>query len=303
MPAFRCSVADGRRGCEIGDRCDPVHRRTCRRARGPDGFGRATGSLGGILGPVTESNRRDFLRALGRRAARDARDVAQVAAPVLRATSPLGTAAALRSLGGPSDELADQVRDEGLDARLDDVRALARPAVRMTPALDDVATATAWLDLVGAEELLDPAAPTMLLAQVSLASEAFARTWLPRDGWLVVFVDGAAATSVIRLDEAAMLAPTAAPMTLSAEIALPDVHSAQVRALGLSDEERAAYFSLRHTLADDVGDHLFGFADGFDEDLGEGDWELLVQVRICPTKYVYVWVPDRDLDRAVAFIG
>jgi hypothetical protein len=251
---------------------------------------------------VTESNRRDFLRALGRRAARDARDVAQVAAPVLRVTSPMGTAAALRSLAGPSDELAERVRDEGLTARLDDMRALARPSVRMSRAAGDVATAAAWLDLVGAEELLDPAAPTMLLAQVSLASDAFASTWLPSDGWLVVFVDGAGETSVIRLDEPAAVAPTAEAMSLSAEVALPDVHSAHVRALGLSDEERAAYLSVRYALGDEVGDHLFGFADGFDEDLGEGDWELLLQVRICPTKYVYVWVANGDLDGAVAFI-
>ena len=252
---------------------------------------------------MTESSRRDFLRALGRRAARDARDVAQVAAPVLRATSPLGTVAALRSLAGPADDLAELVRREGLDARLEEIRGLARASVRMTRVLDDPATAGAWLDLVGAEQLLYPDAPMLLLGQVSLGSQALAGTWLHGDGWLVVFVDGAGSASVIRLDEPAALPPTSEAMVLSPELVLPDVDSAPVEALALSAQERAAYVGVRDGLADEADHHLFGYPDAIAEGLGEGDWQLLVQVRICPTKHASVWVADRDLERAVAVIS
>jgi hypothetical protein len=251
---------------------------------------------------VTDSNRRDFLRAFGRRAARDAREVAQVAAPVLRATSPLVTANALRSLAGPADELATLARAEGLGARLDELRALARPSVRLTRVVEDPASAAAWLDVVGAEQLLYQDAPMMLLAQVSLASPALSGTWLRGDGWLVVFVDGAGTASVVRLDAPAALPPTVEAMELTAEVALPDLDSGAVQALGLSDEERAAYVGVHDGLADAADHHLLGYADDDAPDLGEGDWELLVQVRICPTEDVFVWVANGDLDRAVAVI-
>jgi hypothetical protein len=252
---------------------------------------------------VTESSRRDFLRALGRRAARDARDVAQVAGPVLRATSPLGTVAALRSLAGPSGDLADLVRAEGLGPRLAEIRGLARASVRMTPVVDDPAAAEAWFDLVGAEQLLHPEAPMLLLGQVSLRSPALQGTWVHGDGWLAVFVDGAGTASVIRLDEPVSLPPTAEAMVLDAEVVLPEIDTAPVQGLGLSVEERAAYEGVRVGLAEAAEHHLFGYPDAVTPDLGDGDWQLLVQVRICPTKHASVWVADRDLDRAVAVIS
>jgi len=252
---------------------------------------------------VSETSRRDFLRALGRRAARDARDVAQVAAPVLRATSPIGTVAALRSLTGPADELEDLVRAEGLGARLEEIQGLARASVRMTPVADDLAGAGAWVDLVGAEALLYPDAPMMLLAQVSLAAPALQGTWLHGDGWLVVFVDGAGSASVVRLDEPAALPPTVDAMRLQPERVLPDVDSEPVRALGLSEGERRAYVGVRDALADRSDHHLFGYPDAVADGLGDGDWQLLLQVRICPTEHASVWVADRDLERAVAVIS
>jgi hypothetical protein len=252
---------------------------------------------------VTESSRRDFLRALGRRAARDARDVAQVAGPVLRATSPLGTMAALRSLAGPADELGQLVRAEGLGSRLAEIQGLAQVSLRMAPVVDDAAGAAAWVDLVGAEALLHPDAPMMLLAQVSLASPALAGTWLHGDGWLVVFVDGAGTASVVRLDEPASLPPTVDPMTLAPELVLPDVDDEPVCALGLSDDERAAYIRVRDGLAGDIDHALLGFGETPVADRGEGDWQLLLQARICPTEHVSVWVADRDLERAVATIS
>jgi hypothetical protein len=251
---------------------------------------------------VTDSSRRDFLRAFGRRAARDARDVAQVAAPVLRATSTMGTVQALRSLAGPTDELAELARAEGLDARVDELRVLARPSVRLTRVVEDPASAAAWLDLIGAEQLLDEAAPMMLLAQVSLSAEALAGTWLHGDGWLVVFVDGAGTASVVRLDAPASLPPTVEAMVLTAEVVLPELDSEPVVALGLSGEERVAYAAVRDRMADLADHHLLGYADDGAEDLGEGDWELLLQVAICPTKDVFVWVANGDFERAVAVI-
>jgi hypothetical protein len=91
-------------------------------------------------------------------------------------------------------------------------------------------------------------------------------------------------------------------MELTAEVALPDVGSDAVRALGLSAEERAAYVGVRDALADAADHHLLGYADDAATDLGEGDWQLLVQARICPTQDVFVWVANGDLDRAVAVI-
>jgi hypothetical protein len=229
--------------------------------------------------------------------------VAQVAGPVLRATSPLGTAAALRSLAGSADDIAGLVRAEGLGPRLEEIRGLARASVRMTPVVDDPAPAAAWFDLIGAEQLLHPQAPMLLLGQVSLGSPALEGTWVHGDGWLVVFVDGAGTASVIRLDEPASLPPTAEAMVLDAELVLPEADSAPVRALALSADERAAYEGVRASLAEEAEHHLFGYPDALAPGLGEGDWQLLVQVRICPTKHVSVWVADRDLDRAVAVIS
>jgi hypothetical protein len=256
-----------------------------------------------ILIGVTDTSRRDFLRALGRRAARDARDVAQVAGPVLRVTSPLGTVAALRALAGPADELGRLVRAEGLGSRLAEIQALAQVSVRMTPVADDASRAGAWVDLVGGEALLYPDSPTMLLAQVSLASPALEGTWLHGDGWLVVFVDGAGTASVVRLDDPAALPPTVDPMTLAPQLVLPDVDDEPVYALGLSDQDRAAYGRVRDALAGDIDHALLGFGETPVEDLGDGDWQLLLQARVCPTEHVSVWVADRDLGRAVATIS
>lgn len=265
---------------------------------------------------MTDSNRRDFLRALGRRAARDAREVAEVAAPVLRMTSPAGTVNVLRSLTDPAHEpgapvvaldrsaaeLPELVRDEGLSSRLPSLRALVRTSVGMRPLAEDPASAAAWLDRVAGETLLDEAAPMTLLVQVSLAADALAGTWLHGDGWLVVFVDGAGTASVVRLDAPASLTETAEAMALDAKSVLPHVGSAPVQALDLAEDERAAYARVRDGLGEEAEHHLLGCADELADDLGEGDWQLLVRVRICPTKDVFVWVADEDLDRAVAVI-
>jgi len=195
------------------------------------------------------------------------------------------------------------VRAEGLEARLAEIQALARTSVHMTPLAGDSASATAWLDRVGAETLLERDAPMMLLAQVALASDALAGTWLHGEGWLVVFVDGAGTASVVRLDAPASLTPTTEAMALAAAPALPDVDDAPACDLGLSDAERFAYIRVRDALEGDVDHRLLGFADPPADDLGEGDWQPLVQVRVCPTTDVVVWVADRDLERAVAVIG
>jgi hypothetical protein len=249
---------------------------------------------------VTDSSRRDFLRAFGRRAARDAREVA---VPVLRATSTLGTVNALRSLTGPGDTLAGLVRAEGLQARMGDLRGLASTAVRMAPVAEEPATAAAWLDLVGAEELLEPGAPMMLLAQVALSDPALEATWLHGAGWLVVFVDGAGTASVVRLDAPAALPPTAEAMALAAGPALPDVEDAAISALEFSDDERSAYIRIHDALAGDADHVLLGTPDAPAEDLGEGDWQALLQVRVGTAADVTVWVADGDLERAVARIG
>jgi hypothetical protein len=118
-----------------------------------------------------------------------------------------------------------------------------------------------------------------------------------------VFVDGAGTASVVRLDEPAALPPTVDPLALAPELALPDVDDAPVYALGLSDHERAAYTRVRDGLAGDTDHALLAFGETPVGDLGEGDWQLLLQTRVCPTEHVSVWVADRDLERAVATIS
>jgi hypothetical protein len=76
-----------------------------------------------------------------------------------------------------------------------------------------------------------------------------------------------------------------------------------VYALGLSDQDRAAYGRVRDALAGDIDHALLGFGETPVEDLGDGDWQLLLQARVCPTEHVSVWVADRDLGRAVATIS
>jgi hypothetical protein len=171
-----------------------------------------------------DSSRRDFLRILGRRAAKDAREVAQAAGPVLRATSPLGGVSALNSLrvafetneaheavagmtddDGPEDRIAALAPTACLDA--DDVRqlalaedvdpdtatriaSLARISVRMTPVIDP-AQAQAWIDPVGTLGLAEAREEHILMLQVDCSAPALADTPLAGRGWLVVFVESA----------------------------------------------------------------------------------------------------------------
>lgn len=231
---------------------------------------------------MTESNRRGFLRALGLRAAQGAKEAADVAGPLVRATSPLGSLDAL--LASPPDDDApaqaapaerqdaaperpdaapptcaltvDELRafaiDGGLSDQVDAIAALARPTARLVP-MDAPDGADAWVDFAAAARVADDATAgeTVLLVQVDQSSPALAGTALAADGWLVVFADTPSddSTRIVRLGQPAALSPTMRPMALRAHLALPRVWNAAVQALELDAEQADAYVRLRDRVA------------------------------------------------------
>jgi hypothetical protein len=172
---------------------------------------------------MTEANRRDFFRVFGRQSARQARDLAESAAPLLRARaeladnigamfaegdSALGSAPAQTESWLPDvrpeaitptcclepEDVCVLARDEGLESRLDEITSLVRRSVRIVPRPNDATEPQAWLDVDGGLAIGDqsssaPAPDGVLLAQVRLSAPALAGTPLIGSGWLAIFVE------------------------------------------------------------------------------------------------------------------
>lgn len=178
--------------------------------------------------------------------------------------------------------------------RLDDVRALARVSVRLTPVRERTSS------FLGGD------------AEVALDLAAVARvvtTGLPESGTLWCYAD-----RVVVRDEPAQ---GSVPLSLSAELTLPRVWAAPVQALGLSSDEATGWEELRARLAALQGvepppapDHvmrLLGYPEERTGDMpglcGDGDWRLLLQLPAGDEKRRFVWVPESwELGRAVAFV-
>ncbi len=317
---------------------------------------------------MSASNRRDFLRAFGLRAARGAQEIAETASPLLRATSPAGLlssrddeavpaavaekparpaapprpAAARPSCCVSPEELRELLVGEGLERRGDEVVALARRSLRMTPADADADAARVWINLddkLGGDPL-DGLSEQVVLALVAADAPVLAGTPLHGDGWLVYFVAPGSAepadselpvqikappmsVEVVRLDEPVALTPTMAPMELTPQLVLPRVWNEAVQALGLDAGERDAYVRMRDRLAEEQGveiEHgagnalayhrLFGYPDETSGLLpaecaavsGEGDWNLLMQVSAGPSRRVYVLGEGDGFERPVALV-
>lgn len=220
------------------------------------------------------------------RAARDTREVAQVAGPVLSATSPVGIVrAALSIQDGPAPPDAD-VQDtpqqalepepaaptrcadlselhglldaDGLGHRRTEIDALVSRSVRMTEPGPDAAAPGAWVDLAAAATLTDEpsagaAGPTVMLAQFDLSTPALADTMLAESGWMVLFAervaDDALAAQVTILDQPAGLSPAMRPAELTPHLTLPRVWHQAVQALELSGDEHDAFVRVRDQLA------------------------------------------------------
>jgi hypothetical protein len=173
---------------------------------------------------MTEANRRDFFRVFGRQTARQARDLAESAAPLLRARSEIAdNLGAMFAEGGTAldsgpaqteswlpdvrpeaspptcclepEEVCELAREEGLESRLDEITSLIRRSVRIVPRLDDATEPQAWLDLEGGLAIADDQSSPggrpdgVLLAQVALSAPALASTPLIGSGWLAIFVE------------------------------------------------------------------------------------------------------------------
>ncbi len=239
------------------------------------------------------SNRRDFLRTLGSRVVREAREITEMAAPSVRAMSDFGHILADNSAPDDSippdfaeplpirtearaptrclelDELAELARDEDLQARLAEIQKLARRSVRLTADAADPGQAEAWLDLDAGLELADgfdpvgPGPEFVALAQVALSAPALHETSLAGSGWLVVSVQRAVMQSpevpdalrarVERHEQPLAFAPAMQPMRLGAQLLLPRVWSDPVQELELDPDEHYAYIRVRDQLSERQG--------------------------------------------------
>jgi hypothetical protein len=239
------------------------------------------------------SNRRDFLRTLGSRVVREAREITESAAPSGRAMSEFGNILGDNSAPDDSiapdfgeplpiraearaparclelDELAELARDEDLEGRLAEIQQLAQRSVRITPDATDPGQAEAWLDLDAGQELaeafepLGPGPEFVALAQIALAAPALHETSLAGSGWLVVSVERAATQSpgvpdalrarVEHHEQPLAFAPTMQPMRLGAQLLLPRVWSDPVQELELDPDEHYAYIRVRDELSERQG--------------------------------------------------
>lgn len=224
-------------------------------------------------------DRRAFFRSLGGAL----RDEAASLPPAARPATRLAT----------STELEELAEECGL--RLDDVRALARTSVRLTP----VSERTGSFLGGPAEAALDLRAVSHV-AGTGHGFPASGTLWCFRDR---VVVNGDSPQGSV-------------PLALSAELTLPRVWATPAQALGLSEAEMLGWEELRTRLAVLQGvepkapDHvmrLLGYPEERTGDMpglcGKGEWRLLLQLRAEHGKRRFVWVPGSgELVGAVAII-
>jgi hypothetical protein len=218
------------------------------------------------------STRRGLLRALARTASRHTREGAEALGPgglqallagdeppsarsegevapivpAMPARLPARAPARAASLA----ELLALAHAEGLTQRDDELRALARRSLRMTPI--EAGHADAWI-------LTDDWCATgdeVLLALIHLAATTAHACSLPGEGWLALFVesgDGSIGSEARRargviLDMPAAISNAAEPVALSPELAIPRRWHEAAQALEFDDSEADAYDRLRTQL-------------------------------------------------------
>jgi hypothetical protein len=148
-------------------------------------------------------------------------------------------------------ELAELAGECGLEARLDEVRSLARTSVRLTPATE----LRGRSHVGGSPDLPAADRPPGYFHVLQLDLDEVARVaggglGLPAEGMLWCFRDGGDIRCVVRAESA----PTASdrartPVGLSAEMVLPRIWAAPVQALGLSAPEADGWEAMRDRLA------------------------------------------------------
>jgi hypothetical protein len=219
------------------------------------------------------STRRGLLRALARTAARQTREGAAAlgpggleallagdeppsarsqgaAAPIMPAM-PARSPARATARAASLDELLALAHAEGLTQRDDELRALARRSLRMTPT--EAARADAWI-LTGDD--WGAARDEVLLALIHLAATSAHDCCLPGEGWLALFIessDGSIDSEARRahgvlLEMPAAIPNGAEPVALSPELAIPRRWHEAAQALEFDDSEADAYDRLRTQL-------------------------------------------------------
>jgi hypothetical protein len=238
------------------------------------------------------TNRRDFLRSLGSRVVREAREISEIAGPSLRAMSEFGnvlgddpatedfipldfaepppsrTDARAPERCLEIEEFCELARAQQLEARLPEIQRLARRSVRMTSDAPHPGEAEAWLDLDAGLEIahaapVDGGPEFVPVAQIALSALALRETSLAGSGWLVVSVERTPSQSpdvaealratVQRHEQPSAFAPTMQPMRLGAQLQLPRVWSDPVQALELDPDEHYAYIRLRDQVSERQG--------------------------------------------------
>lgn len=228
---------------------------------------------------MESSDRRGFLAAAARRAARSAqaiakdagnparaisRYVAEVDADLATATEPAPAAPEARlEAAAPSrcasiDDLCALAADHSLAHRQDALRALAVKSARLTPGPED--GADGWL--ASATDAWDGDGE-VLVAQLALSAAALADTPLARPGWLRLYAgqpdpataqsDGLVPARAVVADGPEAAPADARPIATRAELTLPRVWNALVTELSLDPTERQAFAELRRRLSETQG--------------------------------------------------
>lgn len=217
------------------------------------------------------TNRRGFLRALVRNAGEAIADVAGAArdeqpepprrrpepppqpeGAVVASSAPLLRQAPAVTRTLTVDEVLDLAAEEGLEARRDALRDLARASTRLTPALEAPATST----IGRPEETAHRDGTVATVADIDLADPALPAGVLPDGGRLVVRIVVPRRAAVARCGRAQVsvdpreAALEGLPVVLSTEVTLPRVWATPVQALGLSDDEHERYVRLREHVAE-----------------------------------------------------
>jgi hypothetical protein len=217
------------------------------------------------------TNRRGFLRALVRNAGEAIADVAGAArdeqpdpprrppepppqpeGAVVASSAPLLRQAPAVTRTLTLEEVLDLAAEEGLEARRDALRDLARASTRLTPALEAPATST----IGRPEESAHRDGTVATVADIDLSDPALPAGVLPDAGRLVVRIVVPRRAAVARCGRAQVsiaedeAAPEGLAVLLSTEVTLPRVWATPVQALELSDDEHERYVRLRERLAE-----------------------------------------------------
>ena len=222
-----------------------------------------------LIEPET-STRRGLLRALAQTAARRTTDRADITGPggfhglltgdesrsdgsadAVAPTGPARYPARTPVRAASVDELLALAHGEGLALRNDELRAVARHSLRMTPV--EAGHADGWI--LTSDDSVD-VGDEVLQALINLTATGVHDCGLTGTGWLALFVGsghGSAESEArsahgVVLDMPAAMSDAAEPVALHPELVIPRRWHEAIQALGFDDTEAEAYDQLRTRL-------------------------------------------------------